>query len=71
MGEKECGKVRWFRASKGFGFIARDAGGGDIFVHYSGIDGDGYRELHRSQMVEFEVIETAKGLQAINVKVVG
>lgn len=71
MGEKERGFVKWFKAAKGYGFIQRPDENDDVFVHYSGIVGDGYRELQADQKVEYEVIETAKGLQAINVRVIG
>lgn len=60
------GKVKWFNAEKGFGFITQD-GGGDIFVHFSAIKGDGFRTLEENQKVEFEVTQGAKGAQAENV----
>ena len=63
------GTVKWFSESKGYGFIARDAGG-DIFVHYSGIEGSGYRILEEGQRVEFTVGEGLKGPAAVNVQVV-
>ena len=69
MTEQETGSVKWFNNSKGFGFIVRDEGG-DVFVHYSGIAGDGYRSLEEGQRVEFEVVDGEKGLQAQNVRVV-
>ncbi len=62
----EKGIVKWFNTSKGFGFITRESGG-DIFVHYSGIAGEGFRSLNEGDNVEFEVEETEKGPQAINV----
>lgn len=66
MAEKERGKVKWFNNSKGYGFIER-AQGGDIFVHYSAIQSDGYRSLKEGQAVEFSVSQGAKGLQAEDV----
>jgi len=66
MAEKERGTVKWFNATKGYGFIQREQGG-DVFVHYSAIQGDGYRALDQGDAVEFEVQEGPKGLQAANV----
>lgn len=63
---REQGTVKWFNASKGYGFIERMAGG-DIFVHFSAIQGDGYRSLQEGAAVEFEVVKGPKGLQASNV----
>ena len=60
------GRVKWFNNEKGYGFIDYPEGE-DIFVHYSAIKQDGYKTLSEGQVVEFELIETAKGLQAINV----
>jgi len=62
----EKGKVKWFSTSKGYGFITKESGE-DIFVHYSGINGDGFRSLREGDSVEFEVEETDKGPQAANV----
>ncbi len=62
----EKGRVKWFNESKGFGFIEREDGP-DVFVHFSAIQGDGYKSLAEGQAVEFEVIEDTKGLKAINV----
>jgi len=69
MAERETGAVKWFNSSKGYGFITRDQGG-DIFVHFSSITGDGYRTLEEGQKVEFELGEGDKGPQAHNVSVV-
>ena len=66
MGERTTGTVKWFNASKGFGFIARD-GGEDVFVHHSAIQGEGYRTLEEGQRVEFDVESGPKGLKASNV----
>ena len=63
---KEQGTVKWFNASKGFGFIQRQSGE-DVFVHFSAIQSDGYRSLTDGQAVEFEVTTGPKGLQASNV----
>lgn len=60
------GKVKWFNNSKGFGFIQQEDGT-DIFVHFSAIQGDGYKTLEEGQSVEFEITEGPKGLQASNV----
>ncbi|MEW9669507.1 cold-shock protein CspD [Ammoniphilus sp. YIM 78166] len=60
------GKVKWFNAEKGFGFIERD-GGDDVFVHFSAITGDGFKTLEEGQSVEFDIVEGARGPQAANV----
>lgn len=60
------GKVKWFNESKGFGFIEQDDGK-DVFVHYSAIEGAGFRTLAEGDEVEFEVVESPKGLQASKV----
>ena len=62
----EQGTVKWFNASKGYGFIQRETGD-DVFVHYKSINGEGYRTLKQGDPVEFELQETEKGLQATNV----
>ena len=60
------GKVKWFNNSKGYGFIEKE-GGGDVFVHYTAIQGDGFKTLNEGQLVEFELSQGEKGPQAINV----
>ena len=60
------GKVKWFNGSKGYGFISQDSGS-DVFVHFSAIQGDGFKSLDEGQEVEFEVVNGPKGLQAANV----
>ncbi|MFP4344096.1 MAG: cold-shock protein [Anaerolineales bacterium] len=67
MAERETGTVKWFNASKGYGFIERE-GGDDVFVHYSAIQGFGFKSLEDGQRVEFDVTEGPKGLQADNVR---
>ena len=64
------GTVKWFNGEKGFGFIAQDGDGADVFVHYSEIDGSGFRSLDEGQHVEFEVGQGQKGPQATGVRVV-
>jgi CspA family cold shock protein len=61
------GTVKWFNSEKGFGFITQDDGGPDVFVHFSAISGNGYRNLEENQKVEFDATQGAKGLQASNV----
>ena len=63
----EQGTVKWFSASKGYGFIQR-RGKSDVFVHFSAIEGDGYKTLDENQPVEFEVQDSPKGPQAVNVR---
>jgi CspA family cold shock protein len=64
------GTVKWFNADKGFGFIAQDGGGDDVFVHFSAIQSGGYRSLEENQRVEFEITQGQKGPQAEQVRVV-
>lgn len=69
MSARETGIVKWFNNSKGYGFIQRDVGG-DVFVHYRAVRGDGFRTLEEGMRVEFTVTEGQKGLQAEDVAVV-
>ncbi len=62
------GTVKWFNAEKGFGFIAREEGGDDVFVHFSAIEGEGYRSLEEGQRVQFDVGPGKKGEEARNVR---
>jgi cold shock protein len=64
------GTVKWFNGDKGFGFITPDDGAKDLFVHYSEIQGNGYRSLEENQRVNFEVAQGAKGPQAVGVTAV-
>lgn len=68
MGER--GQVKWFNNTKGYGFISREDGG-DVFVHFSSIQGSGYRTLEEGEEVEFDVEQTPKGPQAVNVVRIG
>ncbi len=68
MSERITGTVKWFNATKGYGFIARE-GGADVFVHFSAIEGSGYRSLEEGQQVEFDLEQGPKGLQAAKVTV--
>ena len=66
MNDRVVGTVKWFNASKGYGFIERE-GGPDVFVHFSAIEADGYRSLQEGQKVEFSIEQGPKGLQAARV----
>ena len=68
---KETGTVKWFNESKGFGFIAPDGGGKDLFAHFKEIQGTGFKTLLENQRVEFDVTQGQKGPQASNILVVG
>ena len=65
------GTVKWFNAEKGYGFITPEDGSKDVFVHFSGIDMDGYKSLNEGQKVQFEVSQGQKGPQATRVRPVG
>lgn len=68
MTARETGTVKWFNNAKGYGFIAREVGE-DVFVHYSAVEGDGFRSLEENQRVEFAIEQGPKGLQAVQVTV--
>jgi CspA family cold shock protein len=68
MSERVTGTVKWFNGGKGYGFLSRE-GGEDVFVHFSAIQGEGYRNLEEGQTVEFSIEKGPKGLQATNVVV--
>lgn len=61
------GRVKWFSAEKGYGFIEREDGAGDVFVHFTAIQSEGFRTLNEGDRVEFEIVQGPKGLQAANV----
>ena len=68
QGQTQTGTVKWFNESKGYGFIAQDAGGADLFAHFRDISGSGFKTLTENQKVEFEVKQGEKGLQAANIR---
>jgi CspA family cold shock protein len=70
MSERVTGTVKWFNGTKGYGFIEHE-GGEDVFVHYSSIRGEGFRNLEEGQKVEFTIEQGRKGLQASDVVVIG
>jgi CspA family cold shock protein len=67
MASRERGTVKWFSNQKGYGFIARESGE-DVFVHFSAIQGDGYKSLNQGEQVEFSVQQGNKGLSAVEVE---
>ena len=62
------GRVKWFNETKGFGFLEQEGGGPDVFVHFSALQGEGFKTLTEGQAVEFDVVQDAKGAKAQNVK---
>jgi CspA family cold shock protein len=65
------GTVKWFNDAKGFGFIEQEGGGGDVFVHFSAIQAEGFKSLSEGERVEFDVTQGPKGMQAANVRRLG
>ncbi len=61
------GKVKWFNESKGYGFIEKEDGSGDVFVHFSSIQSEGFKTLHEGEVVEFDIVDSDKGPKAVNV----
>jgi CspA family cold shock protein len=68
---RQRAKVKWFDSAKGFGFLAPYGGGKDIFVHFTGIEMDGYKTLEQDQIVDYDTEPSPKGPKAVNVRVVG
>jgi CspA family cold shock protein len=66
---QQKGTVKWFNNSKGFGFIAKDDGSGDVFAHYSAIQGDGFKSLAEGQKVTFDEVAGEKGPKAANIRI--
>ena len=66
----ETGVVKWFNEAKGYGFITRDSGGKDVFVHHTAIQGNGHRTLSEGQRVEFDIVQGKKGPAAENVRTI-
>ncbi|WP_322411561.1 cold-shock protein [Microbacterium invictum] len=64
------GTVKWFNSEKGYGFIAPDDGSADLFAHFSAISGEGFKELHEAQKVEFDAERGPKGMQAANIRAI-
>lgn len=67
MADRVQGKVKWFNAGKGYGFLERNDGQPDVFVHFSAIQSEGFRTLEENEQVEFTIVKTDKGFQAENV----
>ncbi|MDI6642212.1 MAG: cold shock domain-containing protein [Elusimicrobiota bacterium] len=62
------GKVKWFSERKGYGFVTKEDGSGDVFVHYSSLEGEGYKTLREGDLVEFNIVDSPKGPKATNVR---
>ncbi|HUW23693.1 Cold shock-like protein CspE [subsurface metagenome] len=62
------GKVKWFNESKGYGFIEKEDGSGDVFVHFSSIQSEGFKTLHEGEVVEFDIVDSDKGPKATNIR---
>jgi len=70
VGQRLTGKVVWFNSKKGFGFVSRDDGGGDLFCHYSNVQMEGFKELVSGQIVSFEIGKNNRGPQAVCVEII-